>query len=516
MSQTAVIYARFSSSRQRDTSIADQLRVCSEYCEGKGIRVVGSYCDHAYSGRTDARPEFQRMIANAGEADLVVVYAMDRFSRDPYDAPLYKKRLRDASCKVVSATESIPDGPEAVLLERIYEGFASMESQKISQRTRRGMDGNALRCHHNGVPVFGYRHGDDGRYVVDDAEAAIVREVFARRLAGEQVNAIAADLARRGVKTTTGRPASHTFVHCMLRNRKYIGEYRWGEHVEPGGMPAIIDPDTFEAAQHVRSTKVRAREDWSDYMLSGKSICACGENLVGTSGRNRTGTKYEYYRCRTGCGIRGIRADALDAMVVAALRKLVESGHAEAIADIVAERARANGPDARATELRRRIAECERAGARIADAIADGAARGPLLQKLDDLERDAEAARDELRRLEVLSGFDREDFLTFLRTPSMMDDRQLVDALVWRVQLGADSVVILLNYDVDGSAAWAEVSRDGSRKVTFGSGEPEEKKERPGSSAETPGAPDSVWLPARDFMLTLAGRRVAVVLQRAA
>ena len=93
MPKTAVIYARFSCSKQREASIEDQLRVCREWCAREGYGVVAEYCDHAFSGRSDNRPMFQEMIANAGESDIVLVYMMDRFSRSEYDAPIYKKEL---------------------------------------------------------------------------------------------------------------------------------------------------------------------------------------------------------------------------------------------------------------------------------------------------------------------------------------------------------------------------------------------------------------------------------------
>ena len=85
---TAVIYARFSSSKQREASIEDQLRICRQWCADRDVEVVAEYCDRAASGRTDDRPEFQRMISNAGEAETVLVYMMDRFCRDVYDAPI--------------------------------------------------------------------------------------------------------------------------------------------------------------------------------------------------------------------------------------------------------------------------------------------------------------------------------------------------------------------------------------------------------------------------------------------
>lgn len=106
--KTAVIYARFSCSKQREASIEDQLRVCHEWCAREGYEVVREYSDYAMSGRSDDRPQFQEMIANAGESDIVLVYMMDRFSRSEYDAPIYKKELAKNGVEVVSAMEALP------------------------------------------------------------------------------------------------------------------------------------------------------------------------------------------------------------------------------------------------------------------------------------------------------------------------------------------------------------------------------------------------------------------------
>ena len=100
--KTAVLYARYSSDKQREASIDDQLRVCSEYCVREGIEVLKAYTDYALSGKTDQRPEFRRMIANAPESDLVVVYMFDRFSRDRYDSIVYKRQLADCGVLVVA------------------------------------------------------------------------------------------------------------------------------------------------------------------------------------------------------------------------------------------------------------------------------------------------------------------------------------------------------------------------------------------------------------------------------
>ena len=77
-----VIYARFSSQSQNEQSIEAQVRICKEFAEGKDINIVNIYSDKARTGTNDARPAFQRMIADAksGAFQYIVVYMFDRFA----------------------------------------------------------------------------------------------------------------------------------------------------------------------------------------------------------------------------------------------------------------------------------------------------------------------------------------------------------------------------------------------------------------------------------------------------
>jgi site-specific DNA recombinase len=52
----AVIYARYSSDKQREESIEDQLRECKEYADQNGTTVVRTYIDRTLSAKTDSRP----------------------------------------------------------------------------------------------------------------------------------------------------------------------------------------------------------------------------------------------------------------------------------------------------------------------------------------------------------------------------------------------------------------------------------------------------------------------------
>ena len=495
---TAVVYARFSCSKQREASIEDQLRVCTRWCADNGYAIVGTYIDRAYSGRTDERPEFQRMIANAGESEIVLVYMMDRFSRDIYDAPIYKKKLLKAGVRVVSATEAMPDGPEAMLVGSMYEALAAMESAKISQRTRRGMEGNALKCMHNGVPVYGYRFGADGRYEVDEEQAANVRDAFRLRVDGHTENYIAGTLAARGVRTSQGNPAGHTFVRRMLRNSKYIGVYSWGDTVIEGGMPAIVDREVFDMAQDVRSAKQRKSECWTDYPLSGKALCgACTHQMVGVSGRGRNGAKYEYYRCGAKCGTKPIRRDELEPSVVDGVRAILDDREASlAIARAIEPLFDPSEAEAAIKRAQERQRKAEKGIRNLTDAVADGMPYADAKPEIERLKIEYAAAAGEIAMQQSAARFDIDDFADFLQFGATLDDEALLQAFVYQVWVDDDAITVTLNYDVaDDEPARFAIDRV-SHRIAFGSKVRPKTKGEPAATCDDGSVlPDVAWLP---------------------
>jgi DNA invertase Pin-like site-specific DNA recombinase len=123
--KTAVIYARYSSSNQTEQSIEGQLRVCHEFAERENILILDTYIDRAMTGTNDNRADFQRMIKDSSkrEWNYVIVYKLDRFSRDKYATAVHKKTLKDNGVKLLSATECIPDTPEGIIMESLIEGM---------------------------------------------------------------------------------------------------------------------------------------------------------------------------------------------------------------------------------------------------------------------------------------------------------------------------------------------------------------------------------------------------------
>ena len=119
MEKRAVIYARFSSSRQREESIEGQVRECRAFAEYEGYTVLNIYADRAISGRTSERPEFQKMIADSKQKTFqyCIVYTFDRFSRDSYESANYEHMLKKNGVRVISAKERTGDSHAGVLME---------------------------------------------------------------------------------------------------------------------------------------------------------------------------------------------------------------------------------------------------------------------------------------------------------------------------------------------------------------------------------------------------------------
>ena len=95
--ENGIIYARFSSQSQNEQSIEAQIRICSEFAENKGIKIVNVYSDKAKTGTNTDRPAFQKMVSDAqtGAFKYIIVYMFDRFARNRRDSVMYKEMLKE-------------------------------------------------------------------------------------------------------------------------------------------------------------------------------------------------------------------------------------------------------------------------------------------------------------------------------------------------------------------------------------------------------------------------------------
>ena len=182
--------------------------------------------------------------------------------------------------KVVSATEPISEDSTGILLESLLEGYAEFFSAELSEKVKRGMTENALKCKWNGggIPI-GYVIDEDKRFQVDDMISPFVVEAFQKYADGAKITELVKWLNESGVSNYRGLSISIDTVTRMLKNRNYIGEYRYAEHITPGGVPAIVPLSLFEQVQErlAKNKKAPARHKAEDDYLLTATCCQVGK-----------------------------------------------------------------------------------------------------------------------------------------------------------------------------------------------------------------------------------------------
>ncbi|MEG2107541.1 MAG: recombinase family protein [Clostridia bacterium] len=301
----AVIYARYSSDSQTEQSIEGQVRVCQEYARANNILIVDTYIDRAMTGTNDLRPDFQRMIKDSSKQqwNFVIVYKLDRFSRDKYETTIHKHTLKDNDVKLISAMENIPDSPEGIILESLLEGMNQYYSAELSQKVHRGLNESYRKGNFTGGShIYGYDIVDK-KNVINSEESEIVKEIFTKYAQGYTAVAIANELKMRGIRTKKGKYIDSVKLYKILVNTKYNGKIKHGEVVYDNIYPPIVDDATWQKVQDVHHTNKHApgrKKEIFDFILSGKLICGdCKRMMVGESGTSHTNAKHYYYSCLT-------------------------------------------------------------------------------------------------------------------------------------------------------------------------------------------------------------------------
>ncbi|CAH1215687.1 hypothetical protein PAECIP111893_04005 [Paenibacillus plantiphilus] len=268
-----VIYLRVSSEQQaeRELSIPAQREALQRYADERGWSIVGEYVDEAKSAKTDARPDFQRMIADAQKTDThfdaIVVHKFDRFSRNRADHAVYKALLKKHGVTVVSASEPVDaDTPHGFLLESMLEVISEFYNVNLRHETFKGMRENASQGFHCGGRVpFGYRRIQTGLKVAyglgTNDEVKLVRQMFQMAAGGHGGKRIARQLNQQSI--IEGKRWAPSTVLAILSNPVYLGKRVWNKKSDANGKrndasewiiaenvhPAIVDQQLWDAAQ---------------------------------------------------------------------------------------------------------------------------------------------------------------------------------------------------------------------------------------------------------------------------
>lgn len=343
----AVIYARYSSTNQREESIEGQLRECHDFANKNNIVIIGEYCDRAISGKTDKRPAFQKMIKDSEKHkfDTLLLYTIDRFARNRYDSAMYKAKLKKNGVQIIYVKQPISQEPEGIILESVLEGYAEYYSENLSRAVKRGLKENALHGIAAGSVPLGYVKGKDKKYEIDPVGAKIVKEIYELYSQGCSIPEIVSYCNAHGYKTARGKAFVKNSLRTILTSDKYIGMYRYmGVEIE-GGIPAIIDKDLWNTVQskikHNYSARAKNKAQ-EDYLLTPKLFCGhCGSLMTGETGTSHTGKVHRYYKCncrkyKHECDKENEKKEPLEELVV---KKTVETVLTDENIDIIATKA---------------------------------------------------------------------------------------------------------------------------------------------------------------------------------
>ena len=461
----AVIYARYSSDRQREESIEGQLRECTDYAMKNNLTLLGTYVDRALSARTADRPDFQRMIADSAKGlfDVVLVWKLDRFSRDRYDSAHYKHVLKKNGVRVISIKENISDGPEGIILESMLEGYAEYYSAELAQKIRRGQHDNAMKCMNNGgnTPLGYYVDKATGRLEINPETAPYVQELFARYADGERLAVLQAEMEERGLRSKRGNAYTVSVLSNLLKNRKYIGEYKYGDVITPDGIPAIIDKELFErvqmrmAANKKAPARAKAEEE---YLLTTKLYCGdCGRLMAGESGKGCKGIVYHYYKCsgakrRLGCKKKAIKKHWIEETVVKlTVSKVLTDEAIDRIADAILVMQEQG--DTMTPVLKQQLQQCEAEIRNVMKAIRQGIITETTKECLENLETQRDSLKASILQLQLeRRKFTKEEIVEWISKYKYgnindLDYRkEIIDTVVNSVFVYDDKLVLTYNY----------------------------------------------------------------------
>lgn len=262
----AVTYSRFSTDKQRDSSIVDQQRNCHARAQAEGWTIDMNYSDAAISGSDKNRPQYLEMQAAAGrrEFDVLIMDQLSRFARDSVEQEQAIRRLEFQGIRIVTTSDGYDSRSKARKLHRQVKGAMNeMFLDDLRANVHRGLMGRALKRFWCGGRPYGYKlrllrdcnavdaHGEPARIGTmlerDSCQAKIVHEIFSRYADGESCMTIARDLNHRQIPSpgSTWRRKTRrcsgwmgSAVRVILRNPLYTGLQRWNT------SQFVQDPDT--------------------------------------------------------------------------------------------------------------------------------------------------------------------------------------------------------------------------------------------------------------------------------
>ena len=246
-----------------------------------------------------------------------------------------------------------------------------------------------------------------------------------------------------------------------MKNRKYIGEYRYQDVVIEDGIPPIVPQDLFDRVQEklAKNKKAPARHKAEDdYLLTTKLFCGyCGAYLCGESGTSRTGDKHYYYKCdgakrKKDCKKKSAKKDFIErAAVVLTVNRVLKDEEIDRIADgILTLQA---SEDTTIPALKKQLADTERGIENMLNAIQQGVLTSSTKERLEALEKQRDDLKIAILQAELQKPkYTKEQIVRWIGQFKYGDvnrqeyQKRIIDTFVNSLYLFDDRLVITYNF----------------------------------------------------------------------
>jgi site-specific DNA recombinase len=367
------VYVRWSTDEQGSgTTLDEQKQTCLAFLSEREwpVRQDLLFIDEGYSAGSLERPAMKKLrrAVHAGLVDAVVVYKLDRLTRNIVDAVELVLKEWEGRCALVSVTQSSIDTTNALGRQffTLMASFAEFEREMIRDRTMSGKKRRAMQGRNPGFrPPYGYIIGDvPGQIIVDEEKAAVVRRIYDLYVSGIGLIDIANRLNREHLPPPgESRGWTDRTLRYMLTNPLYMGRLEYGKSSKNSpqkrsivgksktyykaprhalvqeAVPPIIAPDLWNLTQTLMKDRSKPtgfvnRAATSPYLLTGLLKCrCCGYGHAGVT----TSDGVSYYRCRgPQCDGVSIRCDVLDEAVIEAVRHQLQARVTEEVMEAAA------------------------------------------------------------------------------------------------------------------------------------------------------------------------------------
>ena len=318
-------------------SISNQKQMLEDFARRNGLPNPTHFTDDGISGTRFDRPGFLAMMeeVEAGRVEAIVIKDMSRLGRDYLKVGQVMEVLRQRGVRLIAINDGVDslkgDDDFTPFRNIMNEFYARDTSRKIrSVFKAKGMSGKHL----TGTVIYGYLWDEKREHwLVDEEAAEVVRRIFsltlegygpyqiACKLSADRIEIPVVHLARFNEGVNRSKPVkdpygwgSSTIVN-ILKKREYLGHtinFKTRKHFKDkkshyvsedewtifeNTHEAIIDQQTFDLAQKIRSNVRRYPNGWGEAApLTGLLYCAdCGGKMY--VHRTNNGKRVSQYTC---------------------------------------------------------------------------------------------------------------------------------------------------------------------------------------------------------------------------